>query len=289
MTGVSMIRQFEGRPAGRRREGLSHGKWHEPPRVLPGRRRHDHRAEPRAGPRARGQRAGPARLHRRRQPRLPAPQGLPRPARRPGRRALRRLRALSERRLRPVDPRFAGLGKRIAQMPPIAGRRRPGQGLPRGARPQGHRRGGDRHARPLARDPDDRRLQGRQGRLRREAAVDDDRRGPGDGRRGAEARPDRPGRHAPPVVAAVRAARRGGPLRGAGQGHRGAGGVLQQHGPRRDRPCAPNRRRRPASTGTSGSARGRPGRSSRRSCRTSSAGGSSTRRRWPTGASTTST
>ncbi len=124
-----------------------------------------------------------------------------------------------------VDPRFAGLGKRIAQMPKIEGdvarvkdfRDRPGS--------QGHRRGRDRHARPLARHPDDRRLQGGQGCLRREAAVDDDRRGAGDGRGGAQVRPDRPGRHAPPLVADVHAARRGGPIRSAGKGHRGAGGV----------------------------------------------------------------
>ena len=112
-----------------------------------------------------------------------------------------------------LDPRFAGLGKRIRPDAEARGRRRARQGLPRRPRSQGHRRRRDRHARPLARHPDDRRLQGRQGRLRREAAVDDDRRGPGDGRGGAQARPDRPGRHASPFVADVRAARRGGSIR----------------------------------------------------------------------------
>ena len=122
-----------------------------------------------------------------------------------------------------VDPRFANLERRIPRMPDGARRRGPGEGLPGRARPQGHRRGGDRHARPLARDPDDRGVQGRQGRLRREAPVDHDRRGPGDGRGRAEARPDRPGRHASAVVTAVHAARRGGPLGGDRQGDRGPG------------------------------------------------------------------
>ena len=45
----------------------------------------------------------------------------------------------------------------------------------------------DRHARPLARDPDHPGLPGRQGRLLREAARVPDRRGAGDGRRGREA------------------------------------------------------------------------------------------------------
>ena len=52
------------------------------------------------------------------------------------------------------------------------GGRRPRQGFPRDSRSQRHRRRRDRHTRPLARDPDDRRLQGGQGRLRREAVVD---------------------------------------------------------------------------------------------------------------------
>ena len=51
------------------------------------------------------------------------------------------------------------------------------QRLPRGARPQGHRRRPHRHARPLARHPVDRGLQGGQGRLLREAADADHRRG----------------------------------------------------------------------------------------------------------------
>ena len=80
-----------------------------------------------------------------------------------------------------------------------------------------------------------------------------------------------------------------GALRGDRQGHRGARRVHQQHDSRGDRPCA--------RVGTAGRARlgpvARPSagssRSSRPSCPTSSAGGISIRRRSPTGASTTST
>ena len=57
------------------------------------------------------------------------------------------------------------------------------QGLPPGPRPQGHRRRRGRHARPLARHPDDPGLPGGQGRLLREAAGLPDRRGPRHGRR----------------------------------------------------------------------------------------------------------
>ena len=55
-------------------------------------------------------------------------------------------------------------------------------GLPQGRRPQGHRRRHRRHARPLACVRPHRRLRQRQGRLLREAAVAQHRRGPGDGR-----------------------------------------------------------------------------------------------------------
>ena len=58
----------------------------------------------------------------------------------------------------------------------------------------------DRHARPLARPAHDPRLPGRQGRLLREAADADRRRGPGDGRGGQEAQADRADR----VAAALR-------------------------------------------------------------------------------------
>ena len=84
-----------------------------------------------------------------------------------------------------LNPRFDGLGGRRAQMPKIEGDVARVKDF-RGARQQGCRSRGDRHARPLARHPDDRRLPGGEGRLRREADVDDGRRGPGDGRRGAK-------------------------------------------------------------------------------------------------------
>ena len=72
------------------------------------------------------------------------------------------------------------------------------------------------------------------------------------------------------------------------QGHRGAPRSATTWPPPGSA-MPPNPHRRPVSTGTSGSARGRRGRSRRRSCPTSSAGGISTRRRWRTGASITST
>ena len=59
--------------------------------------------------------------------------------------------------------------------------------------------------------------------------------------------------------------------------------------PQGNRPCRRVAAARRTWTGTSGWARARLGRSSRRSCLTSSAGGSSIPRRWPTGACTTST
>ena len=108
-----------------------------------------------------------------------------------------------------LDPRFVGLGKRIPQMPKLAERGHTRQGFPRDSRSQGHRCRRDRHSRPLARDPDDRGLQGEQGRLCREAIVDDGRRGAGHGRRGPEVRAGRSGRHASAVIADVRRACRG--------------------------------------------------------------------------------
>ena len=60
--------------------------------------------------------------------------------------------------------------------------------------PAGHRRGLDRHGRPLALPGDDHGDAGGQGRLFREALVHDDRRGPGRGRDGAAVRADLPDR-----------------------------------------------------------------------------------------------
>ena len=65
-----------------------------------------------------------------------------------------------------VDPRFAGLGKRIPQMPKLEGEVSRVKDFRDDPRSQGYRRRRDRHARPLARDPDDLRLQSRQGCLR---------------------------------------------------------------------------------------------------------------------------
>ena len=88
-------------PASRRR--LRHGAGYQPSCVLEDRRRgldgRDATSRRRPGPRAGGQRTGPAGLHRRRQSRLPALEGLPGACRRPGRRPVRRVRALSVRGL----------------------------------------------------------------------------------------------------------------------------------------------------------------------------------------------
>ena len=75
------------------------------------------------------------------------------------------------------------------------------QGLPPAPGHEGPRRGGDQHARPLARAADDPRLRGGQRRLRREAGLARRERGPGDGQRGAAVQPRRPGRAAAALVA----------------------------------------------------------------------------------------
>ena len=80
--------------------------------------------------------------------------------------------------------------------------------LPQGARSQGHRRGDRRHAGSLARAADDHGLPGRQGRLRREAAVAHDRRRPRDGRRRAPPQPRRADGHAAAERDAFRRRRR---------------------------------------------------------------------------------
>ena len=128
-----------------------------------------------------------------------------------------------------------------------------------------------------------------QGCLRREALVGDDRRRPGDGRRGPQVRANRPGRHPSAVFADVRPACRDRAFRGDRQGHGGPGSLHEQHESRRASVMRPSPIRRPGSTGTCGWARDRLGRFSRRSCRTSFAGGIFIRRKWPTGASTIST
>ena len=89
----------------------------------------------------------------------------PAPRRRRDRRHLRRLRA------QPGEGRRRRAGRREARR------------LPAHPRRQGHRRRRHRHARSLARADDRAGLQGRQGRLRREADLGRDRRRPHDGRR----------------------------------------------------------------------------------------------------------
>ena len=118
--------------------------------------------------------------------------------------------------------RRAGLGRAAAT--PKTVRR-----LPQAARPQGHRRRGRLHARPLARPHDDPRLPGRQGRLLREAALADRRRGPADGRRRAEARPRRPDRQPAALRRPLPPRLRAGPL---GQDRQGQGGPRRH--PRRE-------------------------------------------------------
>ena len=112
-----------------------------------------------------------------------------------------------------IDPRFAGLGKRIAQMPTIEGDV---------ARVKDFRTVLDRKdidAVVIATPDHWHAIQmiaacrGGQGRLRREAAVDDDRRGPApwSTRRGSTTGSSRSA--PPPLVADVRPARRGGAVR----------------------------------------------------------------------------
>ena len=75
--------------------------------------------------------------------------------------------------------------------------------LPRAARQQGHRRGRDQHAGPLARAHRDPRRRSRQGRLPAEAGVADDRRGARAERRRPAHRPHLPDRQPAALVAAV--------------------------------------------------------------------------------------
>ena len=85
-----------------------------------------------------------------------------------------------------VDSRHAERAKNDAQDRQGQGRRL--RRLPQGARPQGHRRGEHRHARPLAREDRHRGPAGRQARLLPEAADADARREPTDPQRLQEVR-----------------------------------------------------------------------------------------------------
>ena len=147
------------------------------------------------GPGGRRRRPDPSWLHRGGQPRLPASQGLPCPSRCEDCRALRCLCSVPERRIRQGRSAVRQPGATHSSHARTSRRCGSGQGLPDRAGPAGHRRGRDHHTRPLARHPDDRRVQGRQGCVRREALIDHDRGGARHGRGGTPARAHRPGRH----------------------------------------------------------------------------------------------
>ena len=142
---------------------------------------------------------------------------------------------------------------------------RPLPRLPRAARPQGHRRRPDRHRRPLARPGVDPGGPGRQGRLQREALRPDHRRLPGAGRHHASA-PAASSRPAP-SGAACRISRRPSQL-----AHSGKLGKLHTlyasvYTPEARQHLAAGRadaRAATWSTGTSGWARPRGGRTTRR-------------------------
>ena len=137
-----------------------------------------------------------------------------------------------------LDPRFAGLGKRIPQMPKLEGDV---------ARVKDFRTILDRKdidAVVIATPDHWHAIQmisackaGKDVYVEKPLSMTISRR-PGDGRGGQQARPDRAGGHAPAFVADVRPARRGGSLRCDRQGHGGTRRLCQQHGPRGHRPCA---------------------------------------------------
>ena len=140
--------------------------------------------------------------------------------------------------------------QRSLQEPGLQGLQR----LPRGPGPARHRRRPDRHARPLARPGHHRGLQERQGRLLREAGMPDHQGRPGHGRRRQPLRP-RLLRRQPARAGRLRRLAPAGPRRRA---RRDQGSILRLLGPvGRLLPRAAIGSR-PASTGTSGSAR-RPG------------------------------
>ena len=136
--------------------------------------------------------------------------------------------------------------------------------LPRDAPPPGHRRGADRHRRPLAHDGLDLRRQGGQGHLLREALLDDHCREPGPGRHDAALRRHLSGRHAAAEHRQLHFRHRVVPHRQARQAHRRS----CQHACTRPRtttgcPPSPSRPKR-TSIGTCGSAQLRGGRTTRR-------------------------
>ena len=171
----------------------------------------------------------------------------------------------SEHRRR-VRHRRQAAGKRLAHRR-AAGRLLPRLPLP--ARSQGHRRGGDRHARPLACRADGACRRAGQARLRREACLLH-----GRGRQGHDRRRQQ-GRH----CGAGRFARTqparglpGSPLSGQRQHRpRHAGRLLPLSQPHR-RVCARQRSAAPNWTGTSGSARSAGGRTTAATATARSAG-----------------
>ena len=101
---------------------------------------------------------------------------------------------------------------------------------------QGHRRGADRHARPLARADDGRRVRGRQGRVRRKAAHARSVGRPRGRRSTEQAPPHRAGRHAAAEHAAHREGGRADQGRPPRRGPQGQAHVEPQHRPRAPRP-----------------------------------------------------
>ena len=113
------------------------------------------------------------------------------------------------------------------------------EGLPRAPRSQRYRRRRDRHARPLARDPDDLRLQGGQGCLCREAAVDrrSSKGGRWSRRPGSTTRIVQVGTHRR-SSRMYGAACRGGSLGAIGKVTVARAAFCEQHDAQRDRPCS---------------------------------------------------
>ena len=134
-------------------------------------------------------------------------------------------------RAREVVPRFKALpGNRVVMVCDVNSQRmnevREGFGdgkatacrrLPQGARQQGRRRRVHRHPGPLARPADDPGLEGRQGRLSREAAGQLHRRADRRPRGRQEVRPHRPDRHAAAELGAISQGGRDRPVGPAGR------------------------------------------------------------------------
>ena len=137
---------------------------------------------------------------------------------------------------------------------------------------------------------DDRRVQGRQGRVLREAAVADGDRRPRDGQGGARQQADRADRQSTALGEGIPPRVRTRPQRAARQADPGEGRPAGSELGRSRQARSPIPTRPPSSTTTSGSARPRSGRTTRSASTTSSASsGTTPAARRPTSAPTTST